>query len=275
MFAFGRSSLNLGDVLTGGFTSKLGLFSLGIIPYINASIVMQLIASIFPNVKKLQNDEGPSGRRKFSQIQKVLTLLFAVVQAVGQLNYLSTLVSDFSFYWVLENSIALASGAMTLTFLAEALDKLKLGNGTSIIVFTNILSNICNGDTNQVGMVFGEIPYLFVGLSIVAILGIVCVQEAERKIPIYYASRYCRKVTYILNNTSYLPLKMNATGVMPIVFTSTVLALPYTLSRYSDYELLQKVALFLGEKSLIYTPLTIGLIFLFNYLYTFLQFDPV
>ena len=166
----GGGLLGYVDALTGGSISKVGLFSLGIVPYINASIIMQLMTSVFPQLKKLQREEGPSGRQKFAQIQKIVTLVFALAQAVGQLNYLRPFVQDFDLAWLVcaarapalaaparclvraadsgsltrqaENSVVLAAGAMVLVFLSDEIGKLKLGNGTSILIFANILSSL-------------------------------------------------------------------------------------------------------------------------------------
>jgi preprotein translocase SecY subunit len=265
------------DALTGGSISKVGLFSLGIVPYINASIVMQLMTVALPNLKRLQRDEGPSGRQKFSQYQKIVTLLFSLVQAIGQLNSTRPFVTEFSLYWLLENSIVLAAGAMILTFAANEIDKFKLGNGTSILIFANILSSLPNslGATLQQSM--GNDPrntVIFLTTFLVTVLGIVYVQEAERKIPINYASMYSSTPTGTIGRSSYLPFKVNATGVMPIIFASSLLALPSTVARFSDNDLIQKFALSLSPNNFLYTCYDVGLIFFFNYFYTLLQFDP-
>lgn len=264
------------DALTGGSVSKVGLFSLGIVPFINASIVMQLMTSVFPSLKKIQRDEGPAGRQKFSQYQKILTLVFALAQGSGQLNYLRPLVSDFSTYWLFENTMALATGALILTFFANEIDKLKLGNGTSILIFANILSSMPTFlGTTLLDLKAAEInKWGDLLLFISTILGIVYVQEAERKIPINYASRYSGSINGAMGRTSYLPFKVNATGVMPIIFASSLLSLPATVSRFANNDFIQKVAVSLSPDRPLYTAYNVGLIFLFNYFYTFIQFEP-
>jgi preprotein translocase SecY subunit len=264
------------EALTGGSISKAGLFSLGIVPFINASIFMQLMTSLFPNLKKLSRDEGVSGRRKFLQYQKLLTLFFSIILAYGQLNYIQPFVTESSAYWLLENSIVLATGAIILTFLSDEIDKLKLGNGTSILIFSNILSAIPLFSEFRSDQIFENLfknILILLGLFILTILGIVYVQEAEMKIPINYTSRLSTKLTQI-NTKSYLPLKVNATGVMPIIFASSILALPEALSQLTDNKFFKNLSITLNNSNSVYTFYTLLFIFLFNYLYTLLQLDP-
>jgi len=223
----------------------------------------------------LQRDEGPTGRQKFSQYQKVVALIFSLVQAFGELNFLRPFVSDYSPYWLFENTVVLATGAMILTFLANEIDKLKLGNGTSLFIFTNILSALPNTLGATLLQTSAKEPKnvaIFLGSFLATVLGIVYVQEAERKIPINYASR--STLGRSMGRTSYLPLKVNATGVLPIIFASSLLAVPASASRFSDNETIQKLGLALSPSSPLYTPYNIGLILFFNYFYTLLQFEP-
>jgi preprotein translocase SecY subunit len=264
------------DALTGGSISKASLFSLGIVPYINASIVMQIMTSLVPSLKRLSQDEGVSGRRKFLQYQKLLTLSFALFLALGQLNYIRPFVTECSIYWIFENSIVLATGAIILTFLSDEIDRLKLGNGTSLLIFSNILSTLpsfAGFEFDEVSGTLLENILLLFGSFILAILGIVYVQEAEMKIPINYISRLYSKQTEI-NTKSFLPLKVNATGVMPIIFASSILALPQVFSRLTDNRLIKDISTTLNASGPVYSLYTLVLIFLFNYLYTLLQLDP-
>lgn len=264
------------DILLGTSLSKVGIFSLGIIPNINASIIMQLISSVSPELKKLQKDEGPTGRKTFYFYQKVVTLFLALIQAVGELNYIRPFVSGFSPFWLLENSIVLATGAIILTFLANEIDKLKLGNGTSILIFANILSSQAYALGNLPRLLSFDNSkefFIYFGVFFVTVLGIAYVQEAERKIPINYAYRNSETTSGNIGSTYYLPFKVNATGVMPIILSSSVLALPATISRYGDNEILKRLALNFSPASPLYTPYNVAFIFLFNYFYTFIQFD--
>lgn len=268
------SLLGYVDTLAGGSISKVGLFSLGIVPYINSSIIFQLLASVFDGLKKLQKEEGEAGRRKFQQYQRYGALGFAVIQAVGQCTYLRPYVENFDLAWLASSSVALTAGAMILMYIGEQISELKLGNGTSLLIFANICSSLPTslGQTFEQAQTQGEASIFgFVAAFVISTLGIVYVQEAERKIPINYASRYKAGG---LNKTSYLPFKVNSTGVMPIIFSSSLMSAPAALARFTNADALKSVAQVLYPGGPLYLPVSIGLIAFFNYFYTFLQLDP-
>jgi len=265
------------DTLTGGSISKLGIFSLGIVPYINSSIIFQLLGSVFPELKKLQKEEGEAGRRKFQQYQRYGALAFAIVQAVGQCLYVRPFVEDFTPMWLFEQSCALTAGAMILMYIGELLNEIKLGNGTSLLIFSNIVSALPSsiGQTvtlaQQKGDAESVLPVFF-GAFALTTLGIVYVQEAERKIPMNYSTRFNAGG---LAKSSYLPFKVNSAGVMPIIFASSLLALPATLTRFTDNSAVVGVARFLSPGGGAgYVPVNVALICFFNYFYTFLQLEP-
>ncbi|GLC70657.1 hypothetical protein PLESTF_001018800 [Pleodorina starrii] len=277
--AFADSLTNSGllgyiDTLSGGSISKVGLFSLGIIPYINASIVLQLFSAAFPSLKKLQRDEGAAGRAKFQYYQKLLAFAFAIVQAVGQLFYIRPFVDDFTPGWLAGSSCALVAGAMALVYIADTISELKLGNGTSVLIFANIASALPasigqlvaqNGNENPANVAF------FFAAFAATTLGIIYVQEAERRIPVNYSNRYS---SGNLARQSYLPFKVNATGVMPLIFASSLLALPAALARYTDSAALDEFSRTVGPGGSLYVPFNVALIVFFNYYYTFLQLEP-
>ncbi|KAK9820311.1 hypothetical protein WJX72_008805 [[Myrmecia] bisecta] len=262
------------DTLSGGSISKVGVFSLGIVPYINASIILQLLATAFPSLKKLQREEGPQGRARFQLYQKLAALAFAFVQAFGQLSYISPYVTDFSAEWLAVNVLTLVAGAMILVYVADELTELKLGNGTSILITANIASALPTSvgaaltqanNSNQANLL------IYAGAFILTTVGVVYVQEAERKIPMNYAQRYRSKA---LEKEAYLPFKVNATGVMPVIFSSSLLALPSAVARYANTPAVDWLALQLSPAGLLYLPVNVALIVFFNYYYTFLQLDP-
>ncbi|EFJ49475.1 hypothetical protein VOLCADRAFT_104339 [Volvox carteri f. nagariensis] len=279
--AFAESLTNSGllgyiDTLSGGSISKVqvGLFSLGIIPYINSSIVLQLFSAAFPNLKKLQREEGAQGRAKFQYYQKLLAFVFAIVQAVGQLFYIRPFVDDFTPGWLAGSSCALVAGAMALVYIADTISELKLGNGTSVLIFANIASALPasigqlvaqNGEENPLNLAF------FFAAFAATTLGIIYVQEAERRIPVNYSNRYS---SGNLARQSYLPFKVNATGVMPLIFASSILALPAALARYTDSAALDEFSRSVGPGGALYVPFNVALIVFFNYYYTFLQLEP-
>mmetsp|Transcript_10887 Transcript_10887/g.43887 ORF Transcript_10887/g.43887 Transcript_10887/m.43887 type:complete len:552 (-) Transcript_10887:122-1777(-) len=272
----GGNVLGYVDTLTGGSISKLGIFSLGIVPYINSSIIFQLLTSVFPSLKKLQKEEGEAGRRKFQQYQRYGALGFAVVQAVGQCLYVRPFVEDFNLGWLVESSAVLTAGAMILLYIGEVLTELKLGNGTSLLIFTNIISSLPSsfGQTlsqaSEKGDAATVLPVFF-GAFFLTTLGIVYVQEAERKIPMNYSTRFQAGG---LAKSSYLPFKVNSAGVMPIIFASSLLALPATLARFAPNPVIIGAAKAVYPGGVAYVPVNIALICFFNYFYTFLQLEP-
>eukprot|EP00667_Euglena_gracilis_P004823 EG_transcript_4847 len=272
-----KSSGMLGyvDTLSGGSISKLGIFSLGIIPYINASIIVQLLVQLNPDLKKIQREEGERGRNKIKNYMRWGALLFAVVQAVGQCTYIRPYVDDFSLQWLAQSTGLLTAGAMSLVWVSERIDKLKLGNGTSLLIFVNIVSALpaSLGAALKQAQDAGNTSAIvvFLGAFAAVTLGIVYVQEAERQIPIVYASKYRAGG---LARRAYLPFKVNSSGVMPIIFASSLLALPATVARFLDNESLVNVARAVSPGGAVYQPLNVALIAFFNYFYTFLQLDP-
>jgi protein transport protein SEC61 subunit alpha len=204
-------------------------------------------------------------------------LAFAIVQAVGQCLYVRPFVEDFTPMWLFEQSCALTAGAMILMYIGELLNEIKLGNGTSLLIFSNIVSALPSsiGQTvtlaQQKGDAESVLPVFF-GAFALTTLGIVYVQEAERKIPMNYSTRFNAGG---LAKSSYLPFKVNSAGVMPIIFASSLLALPATLTRFTDNSAVVGVARFLSPGGGAgYVPVNVALICFFNYFYTFLQLEP-
>lgn len=262
------------DQLSGGSISRFGVFSLGIVPYINASIILQLLSSVFPSLKKLQREEGTVGQARFQLYQKLAALVFALVQAVGQLSYIRPYVDDFTAEWLITNSLTLTAGAMILVYTADVITELKLGNGTSILIFANIASALptsVGGAVQQASTENSSNLAVYALAFFLTTLGIVYVQEAERKIPMNYASRYR---VGSLGRQSYLPFKVNATGVMPVIFASSLLAAPTALARYFNTPAVTTFAKAVSPAGGLYLPFNVLLIAFFNWYYTFLQLEP-
>lgn len=261
------------DALSGGSISKVGLFSLGIIPYINASILLQILAAVFPSLKKLQREEGPQGRARFQFIQKIVALVFAVIQAVGQLTYIRPFVEDWSIGWLATSTLELTAGAAILIYVSELIGELQLGNGTSLLIFANIASALptsLGATLQQATKTDASNLGVFALAFFLTTLGIVYVQEAERRIPMNYASRY----RGVLQESSYLPFKVNATGVMPVIFASSILAIPATLARNTNNSFALAATQLLYPGGQLYLPVSVALIAFFNWYYTFIQLDP-
>ncbi|CAL0304952.1 unnamed protein product [Lupinus luteus] len=272
-----NSLLSTLDSFSGGGIGRLGICSLGIVPFINAQIVFQLLAQIYPKLQDLQKKEGEAGRKKVLQYTRYASVGFAIVQAIGQVLFLRPYVNDFSTEWALSSIILLTLGSVFTTYIGERITDLKLGNGTSLLIFTNIISYLPASfgrvfaqalkDANYIGLVTIILSFILL------VVGIVYVQEAERKIPLNYASRFTSK-SRGLEKSAYLPFKVNSSGVMPIIFSTSSLALPGTLARFTGVSALKNAALALNPGGSFYLPFNILLIAFFNYYYTFLQLDP-
>ncbi|WZZ02736.1 hypothetical protein YC2023_088657 [Brassica napus] len=272
-----NSLLTTLDTFSGGGIGRLGICSLGIVPFINAQIVFQLLAQVYPKLQDLQKKEGEAGRKKILQYTRYASVGFAIVQAIGQAVYLRPYVNDFSTEWVVSSVTLLTLGSVLTTYIGERISDLKLGNGTSLLIFTSIISYLPASFGRTAAEALQEGNYTGLATIVVSflllVLGIVYVQEAERKIPLNYASRYTSKAGG-LQKSAYLPFKVNSAGVMPIIFSTSSLALPATLARFTGISALKNVAYGLNPGGSFYLPTNILLIAFFNYYYTFLQLDP-
>jgi protein transport protein SEC61 subunit alpha len=199
------------DTFSGGSIGRLGVSSLGIVPYINAQIVVQLLGSVFPKLQELQKKEGEAGRKKVKRWTQYASVGFGIIQAVGQVTYIRPYVNDFSIEWVGSAVAALTLGSVLTMLIGEKISDLKLGNGTSLLIFTNIVSYLPASIGRTIAQAISEGNYPGLAGSIAGflllVLGIVYVQEAERKIPINYASRYSFQ-SKGLGKAAYLPFKV-------------------------------------------------------------------
>ena len=268
------------DIFSGGGISLLGIFALGILPYINASIILQLLTAAIPSLEDLQKNEGEAGRRKISQITRYVALGWAIIQSVG----ISLLVSQYADVpgplFVVQTVLALTAGSMFVMWVGELITERGIGNGASLLIFINIVSTLPRslgqtidlaqgGDRNLVG---GVIILLLVFL--VMIVGIVFVQEGSRRIPIISARRQVGRRTY-LEKSNYLPLRLNQGGVMPIIFASAVLILPASLSQFIPNEFLGQIVTSLSPGNWPYMVVYLVLILFFSYFYASLIVNPV
>ncbi|KAI5062016.1 hypothetical protein GOP47_0022555 [Adiantum capillus-veneris] len=272
-----NSLLGTLDSFSGGGIGRLGICSLGIVPFINAQIVFQLLGVLYPKIQDLQKKEGEAGRKKVLQWTRYASVGFAVFQAIGQIVYIRPYVYDFSIEWVLTSVFLLTLGSVVTTFIGEQISELKLGNGTSFLIFTNIVSYLPASIGRTVVQALNDGNYTGLGVIFLSffllVLGIVYVQEAERKIPINYASRYTFDKRGV-GKAAYLPFKVNSSGVMPIIFSTSALAAPGALARFTSAEFLKNAAVALYPGGALYLPSNVFLIAFFNYFYTFLQLDP-
>ncbi len=221
------------DIFTGGGISTLGIFALGILPFINASIIIQLLTASLPVLEDLQKNEGEAGRRKIAQITRYVALgwgfLQSIIFSLILRQYAIQGISETTF--VLQTSIALVTGSMLVMWFSEIITEKGIGQGASLVIFLNIVSSlpkalsstIEKAQTGDRGDVLGIAVLL--GVFLLTIVGIIFVQEGARRIPIVSAKRQIGNSTLLPTRQSYLPLKLNAGGVMPIIFASALIFL--------------------------------------------------
>jgi preprotein translocase subunit SecY len=267
------------NLFSGGGLSRFSVFALGILPYINASIIVQLLTIVWPKLKEL-SQEGDFGRKQIGQYTRYLAVILsffqAIVMAVG---FRSFVQPGVSFSWFLLSSVVgLVAGAALVMWLGEVMTEYGIGNGASILIFVGILAGMPAyvRDAYQWIVIQGS---LFSGLLMVVvflslIVAIVFVQEAQREVPIHYAKRVVGRQV-MGGKSSFIPLKLIQGGVMPIIFASAILQFPLMFFQYIPVSgVSEKIALFFGYDSLSYNLLFCFLIFFFTYFYTAITFNP-
>lgn len=272
------------DIFSGGALSTLSIVMLGVGPYITATIIMQLLTMIFPQLKEAYYEQGEAGRAKFNRYSHYLTVPLAGLQSYGFLNILISqgVLLPLSSFDLLRNILVVTAGSLFLVWLGELITEQKIGNGVSILIFSGIVSQL---PTTVQGLLLNYDPSLlptylaFLVLSVLVIAGVVFINEGERKIPIAYSKRVRGNKVYG-GASSYLPLKVNQAGVIPIIFAISLLLFPQFLAQISalispdlSITLNELVNRFLGNQS-VYTILYFALVVLFTYFYTAVTFDP-
>lgn len=271
---------SLVSTFSGNDIFVIGLFTLNIFPYINASILIQLILGFSPKLAKLQKEGDFEGKRKINKLTRLLTLIFAIIQSVSISLYLRQILFDWNYTLAFEITIWLTTGAMIILWLSELITDYGLGNGTSVLIYTNIISNLPNltksifieNDNNL--SIFYQIGIVL--LIFVSLYGIVFLQEGVRIIPLI-SSKQLSQVSILsqdsLTSNSYLPLRLNQAGVMPIILTTTLLVVP---NYVSNLGVLPKIDLPINFESFkfIYWIGYFGLILLFSSFYSTIVLNP-
>ncbi|MEL6158005.1 MAG: preprotein translocase subunit SecY [Cyanobacteria bacterium J06623_5] len=269
------------DIIGGGGLSLVGIFALGILPFINASIIMQLLTAAIPALEDLQKNEGEAGRRKISQVTRYVAFGWTILQSTMLSCFLlRDFAYDFGVPFVVETVIALTAGSMFVMWVGELITERGLGNGASLLIFLNIVSSLPRvlGETVDLAQTgdrstIGGIVILFL-VFIATIIGIVFVQEGTRRIPIVSARRQVGRKLY-LEKSNYLPLRLNQGGVMPIIFASSMLIIPISLVQYIPSE---SFARFMNANFRATSPLYIFvylvMIVFFSYFYASLVVNP-
>ncbi len=283
-FLQGNQFFGLLNLFSGGGLSQLSIIMLGVGPYITASIIMQLMTIMVPRLKSLYHEEGEIGRKRFNQYSRFLTVPIAFIQGYGLLALLQSqgIISYISFFDRLTDLFVIVAGAMLITWIGERITEYGIGNGVSVIIFAGIISVIPQAlqqlfftyDPSQLMTYIG-----FGVLALIIVAAIVLVNESERPVPVTYAKRSQGGQTYGGTST-YIPLRINQAGVMPIIFALSILLFPQLLANFfatADSLLLRNISeviLRLLNMGYLYSVIYFVLVFAFTYFYTAITFEP-
>lgn len=272
---------SLVSTFAGNDTFVLGIFSLNIFPYINASIIMQLLVSVFPSLSKLQKEGGGEGRRTINKLTRLITLGVALIQSFGIALTLKKALFDWDIYLAAQIMIWLTTGTMIVLWLSEIITEYGLGNGASLLIYTNIVSNLPNFGKNLFVQATENVSVISWGLSLivlfVAIYGIVLLQEGTRVVPLI-SSKQLTKTSETFSTSSllennYIPLRFNQAGVMPIILTTAVLVIPNYISNAGLLPFIT-LPIFLKSSNIIYWIAYFTLILLFSSIYSKIVLNP-
>lgn len=275
------------DLFVGGAFSKAAVFSLGIMPYISASIIIQLLGAVFPYFQKLQK-EGEEGRKKINQLTRLGTIPVAALQAwgisvqlasrrAGELNIISPEVSMFVFTF--STIIFLTAGTILLMWFGEQITERGIGNGISLIIFIGIIDRFPYSLFDEYQIIASGVRNILIEAIYIAgfvfiIAGVISVTIATRKIPVQYAKRVVGRKVFG-GVTQYIPLKVNQAGVMPLIFAQSIMFIPSTvLSFFPNSEFMQSISGYFNYDSWFYSFIYALLIIFFTYFYTAIAFNP-
>jgi preprotein translocase subunit SecY len=277
----GSNVLGFLNLFSGGSLSRLSLFALGIMPYITASIILQLLTVVLPSLERLQK-EGEVGQQKITQYTRYLTVALAFFESIGYVFLFksfgnetgTSVVGNLTFPKTMLIVICLTAGATLLMWLGELITQRGIGNGISLMIFASIASSIPSGITkwwdnpDQVFVVM--MPFI----ALAVIVAIVFVQEGQRRIPVQYAKRVVgRKMTS--GGSTYLPLRVNMAGVIPVIFAASIMAFPPTIGQLLNTPAALDFAEFFSPNSVPYVIGEVLFIIIFTYFYTAVTFNPV
>jgi preprotein translocase subunit SecY len=277
----GQGVLNLLNLFSGGSLQRFAVFALGIMPYITASIILQLMTVVVPSLEKLRK-EGEVGQQRITQYTRYLTVGLAFLQSIGYVflfrSFASSssvpIVDDFSFVPIFVIVVTLTAGTVLLMWFGELITQRGIGNGISLMIFASIVAQLPSGLQlwwNNPDQVF-KVMMPFLVLAVIA--GVVFMQEGQRRIPIQYAKRNIGR-RMAGGGSTYLPLRVNMAGVIPVIFAASLMAFPPTVGQLSQADWAQSFSAFFNPTG---APYLIGeglLIVLFTYFYTAVTFNPV
>ena len=280
------------DLFSGGALSQLSVFALGIMPYISASIIFQLLTVVIPYLEKLSK-EGEAGRKKITQYTRYATVVLSVIQGFGisvSLERMAgpggeSVVMDPGWPFRLMTILTLTAGTAFIMWLGEQITERGIGNGISLIIFAGIVAGIPSAFGNTIRLYStGEMSPLFIififALMIVVVGVIVFAEQGQRRIPVQYAKRVVGRKMYGGQST-HLPLKVNMAGVIPPIFASSILMFPLTITQFLPQDILEaypwigSILNSLGPATILYNLLYVLFIIFFCYFYTAVIFNPV
>ena len=279
----GGALMGFFDMFSGGALSRVTIFALGIMPYISASIILQLLTVVIPAIGKLAK-EGESGRKKIIKYTRYGTVVISAIQSFGIAVGLEGMaqgafIQNPGWSFRLLTMITLTAGTAFIMWLGEQITERGIGNGISLIIFAGIVARFPNAIVQTFRLVqANELSIFFVILLVammIAVVGvIVFIERGQRKIPVQYAKRVVGRKVYGGQST-HLPLKINTAGVIPPIFASSIIMFPATVAGFIPIPWVQSVARQLGPGTVLHTLLYVGMIFFFAYFYTAIIFNPV
>jgi preprotein translocase subunit SecY len=277
----GSNILGFLNLFSGGSLSRLSLFALGIMPYITASIILQLLTVVVPSLERLQK-EGEVGQQKITQYTRYLTVALAFAQSVGYVFLFrsfqdqagTSVVGTLTFTKTFLIVICLTAGCTLLMWMGELITRHGIGNGISLMIFASIVASLPQGiqawwtNPDQVFVVM--MPFI----ALAVVVAIVFVQEGQRRIPVQYAKRVVgRRMT--AGGSTYLPLRVNMAGVIPVIFAASIMAFPPTIGQLLNTPAALDFAAFFGPNTWAYVVGEVFFIIIFTYFYTAVTFNPV
>ena len=274
------------DMFSGGGLSNVSVFALGIMPYISASIILQLLQVVSPEIKRMAKEEGQAGRRKITQYTRYLTVAITLIQGLGIATMLEGMTSpegapvvmNPGWEFRLVTIATLTAGTILIMWLGEQITAKGIGNGISLIIFSGIVVGIPSALLRSYQLIkAGDMNVLFAIFILIMMLavtvGIVFVERAQRRIPIQYAKRQIGRKMYG-GQTTHLPLRINTAGVIPPIFAQSLLLFPATVAGFSSIDWLQQVVAWFQPTSIVYNVVFVALIFFFCFFYTAIIFEP-
>lgn len=273
------------NMFSGGALERLSIFALGIMPYISASIILELMTVVVPHLAQLKK-EGDAGRKKKTQYTRYGTVVLSVIQGLGISVGLESMMSpggvpivDYPGWgFRLITVITLTAGTAFIMWLGEQITERGIGNGISLIIFAGIVASMPMAMGNTVRLMStGEmsvfVMIILLVLMVVVIAAIIFMEQAQRRIPVHYAKRVVGRKMYG-GQTSHLPLKINTAGVIPPIFASSIIMFPTTLAQFTDLPVMQTLASMFSPGTVWYYILYVGFIVFFCFFYTAVQFNP-